>query len=287
MACVKPGMALREAGESYVTGEHPMEPADMSHTLWRRTLGERVAAAYAADPNCAAVAIAGSVARGWADRHSDVEVDVYWREPPADADRIAAIERAGSRVDITWSCPPDHAKFAALYAATGGSLSQLWPYEQGEWSEHFYVPPSNQGVNVGVSAFLVSTIDGYLDDVLDRTLVDDERQMRLAAMQRKILRILLALNRIYLPDPRFKWADRLIAQMQIVPPNLAERLPAIFTFAPSSAVQQTDALFYETLTLVRAHAPAVLAPALDVDFAAAWFRRRRPIRDAAPDILTG
>ena len=43
-------------------------------------------------------------------------------------------------------------------------------------------------------------------------------------MERWLLRLLLAVNRIYLPDPRCKWADRLFSQMAIKPDGLAERL---------------------------------------------------------------
>ena len=210
---------------------------------------------------------------GWADRYSDIELDVYWTTPPSDAERFEIIRRAGGEADVHWGDPPGDAEYRALLRKLQGHVSQVWPYEDFEWSEHFYI----HGVNIGVSAFLVETMDTWLTDVVERFDTDDEKHMRVAAVQhavpvhgdqqiarwkagirypdelaqaliaeqlvvdeswwqcdmlagrkaviplmnlfgemdRRILRILLALNRVFLPDPRFKWADRLIAQMPI------------------------------------------------------------------------
>lgn len=78
-------------------------------TQWRLDLARRTGAAYAADPAVAAVYVAGSVARGWADQYSDVELDVYWHEPPGDAQRVQAVERAGAAIDVDWAHPPSRA----------------------------------------------------------------------------------------------------------------------------------------------------------------------------------
>jgi predicted nucleotidyltransferase len=300
-------------------------------TRWRRTLAERIAAGYVDQPKVAAVALAGSVARGWADRHSDIELDVYWAEPPTDADRLAPITRAGSHIDIFWATPPSEAEYKRIFMHTNGSISQLWPFEQDEWSEHYYV----DGINMGISGFLTTTIEQYLDDVLNDYATDDERHMRMAAiqhaiplhgaplvqqwqartaayphqltvalvkeqlgfddrwwsvdmwverdaylafvellhhMQVKTLRLLLALNRIYLPDPRFKWADRLVAQMVIQPENLGPRLKQVFTSEPAVAAPAMGVIFYETLGLVQRHVPEI-----DVAFMERWYRHWRPV----------
>jgi hypothetical protein len=65
----------------------------------------------------AAVFVGGSSARGHADRFSDVEVGVFWKAPPTEADRRAAIERAGCEFfrshpyDATDSVWPDDLLF--------------------------------------------------------------------------------------------------------------------------------------------------------------------------------
>jgi hypothetical protein len=66
----------------------------------RWALAERIAASYGANPNARVVMIAGSVGRGSADLYSDVEVDVYYAEPPTTHERIAAVEGCGGIVEL-------------------------------------------------------------------------------------------------------------------------------------------------------------------------------------------
>ncbi len=66
-------------------------------------LAQHVAPAYSVNPKVAAVLLGGSVARGWADEYSDLELGVFWSEPPADEERREAISRAGGEV---WSLSP-------------------------------------------------------------------------------------------------------------------------------------------------------------------------------------
>ncbi len=305
-------------------------------TRWRQAVAQKVAARYAENPKVSAVALAGSVARGWADRHSDIELDVYWHEPPTDDDRLRIVTGAGRTIDIFWANPPSEAQYQQIFRRTGGHLSQLWPYEDGEWSEHYYV----HGVNIGISGFLTTTTEGYLADVLQRYTTDDEPQIRLAAIrhgvalhgadlierwqtravrfprplavalvsqqlardeawwasdmwvergahlalmnlfvhiQEKLLRILLALNRIYLPDPRFKWASQLMEGMKIKPPDLASRLEQAFQWEPAVGVAEMQQLIHQTLALVKLHLSEV-----DIAFAERWYCQRRVVWDQAP-----
>ena len=304
-------------------------------TMWRLALARQIGAAYGVSPNVAAVYIAGSVARGWADRYSDIELDVYWSTPPSDAERLEIIRRAGGEVDVNWGAPPGDAEYRTLLLKLQGHVSQVWPYEDSEWSEHFYV----HGVNIGVSAFLAETMDTWLADVVERFDTDDEKHMRVAAvqhavpvhgdqriarwkagirypdelahaliaeqlvvdeswwqcdmlagrnaviplmelfvaMERRILRILLALNRVFLPDPRFKWADRLITQMPIAPADLGKRLRWVYQAEPAAAVVELQRLMEEILDLVDQ-----AFPGLDTPFAREWLSYRRVVWDQPP-----
>ena len=306
-------------------------------TLWRLALARQIGAAYGVSPNVAAVYIAGSVARGWADRYSDIELDVYWTTPPSDAERFEIIRRAGGEADVHWGDPPGDAEYRVLLRKLQGHVSQVWPYEDSEWSEHFYI----HGVNIGVSAFLVETMDKWLADVVERFDTDDEKHMRVAAvkyaipvhgdqliarwkagirypdelahaliaeqlavdeswwqcdmlagrnaviplmalfvtMKRRILRILLALNRIFLLDPRFKWADRLIEQMRIAPPDLGKRLRWVYRAEPASAVAELQRLMEEVLDLVDQ-----VMPDRDTAFAREWLSYRRVVWDQSPQV---
>jgi hypothetical protein len=310
-------------------------------TRWRTSLAQAVAIAYAADPQVAAVALGGSVARGWADRHSDIEIYVFWENPPSDSGRLDAVERAGGAVDIWWQTPPDPPAYRQIFDATGGRMGQVWPYEEDEWSEHFYV----RGVDIGVSGFLCATVDQYLADVVGRFETTERKQLLLAAivggralvgaaqferwqtstaaypealaravvaeqleadarwwdcekvvqrderallysllgeMAGRITRILLALNRRYLPDPRLKWLDRLAASLPICPAGFAARLQQLYRLEPVAAVHEAQQLFDETLDLVERHLPGV-----ETAFARKWYRHRRAQWDQAPPGLEG
>jgi len=69
------------------------------HAAWRMAVARRAAEAYAGNRNLAALAVAGSVGAGIADRFPDLELDCYWVRPPTDADRAGPRPRAGRRAD--------------------------------------------------------------------------------------------------------------------------------------------------------------------------------------------
>jgi hypothetical protein len=304
-------------------------------TEWRAELGRRVAEAYVQDKKLAAAALGGSVARGWADRYSDVEVFVFWREAPAEKERLAAVERAGGRIEVYWAVPPRPSEYRALVTRTHGRMGQIWPYEDEEWSEHFFV----HGVAIGVSGFLTETVEQYLVDVVKQADATDRKQILLSTVQHgqplygeerlvdwrnraaypdhlaksiissllayddswaasemlaarqdllalypllihladKILRILLALNHTYLPDPRFKWLVRLAGQLQYRPSGLAQRLKDVFQMEPMPAAGELQHLFEETLQLVETQMPQI-----DTEAARKWIRYRRPVWDYPP-----
>jgi hypothetical protein len=110
--------------------------------------------AYAANPKAKVVMIAGSTGRGTADGYSDLEIDIYWSTPPTDEDRLAAVKGAG------------------------GSLLELFPYEEDEWAEEISVG----GFHVGTSTFLVETMERYMVEVLDAYSTQALPQMRLSSL---------------------------------------------------------------------------------------------------------
>src|SRR5262245_33194274 len=107
-------------------------------TRWRVALAERIATSYASDNNARVVMIAGSVGRGSADRYSDVEVDVYYAEPPTEAERVAAVERCGG-------------------------IAELLAQDEDEWEEQICL----EGFHAHTSTFLVATMERYLREVVD------------------------------------------------------------------------------------------------------------------------
>jgi hypothetical protein len=264
----------------------------------RMEVARRAVERYASDPNVAAVGVAGSVGRGTADVWSDLELDVYWHEPPDDAAR--------RRV-------PDE---------LGAAITQFWPYspEEREWGEEYRV----DGLSVGISGFLTATVDDLIDRVVGSASTSPDAQMRLAAIRsgrplhgadhfagwrqrtddypdelrrrmvlryldpsrfdgwrlrdtfverddlfalhdllarcvRNVLGALHGVNRIYLADPKLKWEQRLVSEMPLAPADLAERLRTVWT-ADDVAVRVSiiEALVVETVALATAETGADL-----------------------------
>lgn len=275
----------------------------------RRRLAEIVAPEYAANPKVAGVLLAGSVARGTADKYSDIEIDIFWHAPPTDADLLAPIERVGWRL---------------LYRHV----------DEYEWADGFYI----EGIKVDTSQFLVTTLDRWIEDVIERADLEVEKQLRISAIRQgqplhgaaliegwrartaeypealaramvakhlefrprellemfaardntlilhrglveiaqRILDVLMALNRVYLPHPYHKWLDWEVAQLPIAPPDLAGRLRRILRDEPRAAADAIHELIEETFALVERYMPD-----FDISAARAEFELRR-VDEALP-----
>jgi hypothetical protein len=261
----------------------------------RRAIARRAAEPYADNPAVAAVLLAGSVARGLADDLSDIELDIYWRRPPTDAERIAAVEGAG------WE---------RVYAEV----------DEHEWADGYRI----EGVKLDASGFLTSTIDGYLSAALQRADTEPELQVRITALlhgealngaplidkwrdrcstypaplavamvakglalrPRERLEMLAArndvlllhrdlvdnlhglldalfgLNRVFTPHPFHKWLEWEMTLLARKPADLVRRIRRLLGASPRDAVYETVALAEETFDLVAAHLPEFqIAPA--------------------------
>jgi 8-oxo-dGTP pyrophosphatase MutT (NUDIX family) len=279
-------------------------------------VARRIGGSYAGNPNVAALAVAGSVGAGLADRFSDLELDCYWVRPPTDAERLHPV------------------------AAAGGTLLELWDYDAGdeEWSEDYRVGE----LDVTVSNFLAGSAERFLDDVVLRASTDPVRHMRLAAIQRShpligadlmaswraraatfpddlvsalvaqalspdalrgwaarqalasrgdhlvlgdllarignaVFRAVLAVNRVYLPHQQLKWQRQLLSGLALTPDRFAERLRDLSARQPATSLRAAETLLADTVALVTAHTSADIA-----DFRAELSERRRAIDPPGP-----
>jgi len=286
------------------------------HSRWRRELAERYATGYRKLPGVRAVLLSGSVARGIADRYSDIELMVFWEGAP----RIRSRRRA---------------------AETGGGTGATYhPYDRDndEWADDVLVC----GVEIQVSHRTVSRTERWLADVLEGAAPDLVKQDLIALIRaavvlhgndlvagwrqrtdrypeelalamvrahldfrsawqrrklldrgellplyedltatvRNVLLVLLGVNRIWFPHLGFKWTHRLAAEFPLAPADLPARLDAVLATPAATAVPVADALIGDTLTLVAEHLPEAGAAE---ELALLW--QERPIWDAAPAAL--
>ncbi len=262
----------------------------MNHeTQWRLEKGKRVAALYAQNPKLRALVVAGSVGRGWADEWSDIELDLFWNEPPTDDDRKSVIE------------------------ALHGTIEYYFPLEGFEWSDAYFV----DGLKVEVSSFLAATIDDFIRAALEQYDTDVDKQLRFAALQnsiplhgaeqiaawrvtlanypdelarriikeniefggwngvemlfergdillaydllvktqKQVLAVLLALNRMWMAHPRGKWLVQVADAMEFKPARLAERMMLALRDGSPAGAREMHRVIEETFALVEQHFP--------------------------------
>jgi hypothetical protein len=286
-------------------------------TRWRFALAQQIAASYARNPNAQVVMIAGSVGRGRTDRYSDIEVDVYYTEPPTEAERTAAVEGCGG-------------------------LVEKFDEDDDEWEEQMLVG----GFHAASSTFLIATLERYLTEVVDQCLIAPPAQTRLYSLQhavtvkgealveqwraraaaypdglvramlehylafrgfgyaeemlaarddlillydifvrieRQIIGALLGLNRLYTPTPdHMKWMDEMIEEMPLKPRDLSARLKWAFRIEPLKGVALLKEIIGETLDLVERHVPE-----FDTGLYRANLAKRRPVWDEPPAGIAG
>lgn len=251
-----------------------------------------IAPIYATDRDVAAVIVGGSVARGTADRFSDLELGIFWSTAPT-------LERC--------------AELASNVGATG---RQTYPSEPGTtwWEENF----TRDGLGVDVLHATTADTERLLADVTVRfdttpaklviagvlstaiplaggLLLD--RWRRLAAYPyglavavvrahlsfgptsylrmlaergdvlllygyfgqatRLLVAILHGLNQVYPPDTNLKWMHWTIDRLTIAPDRFLGRCLGLFHTDPVTAVDALHDLILETLALIDRELPEV------------------------------
>lgn len=261
-------------------------------SVWRLRLATLAAPAYATDAAVAAVAVGGSTARGCADRHSDVELAVWWHDAPTADQRREAAERMpemGARRDFgyhdaldAWSedCTVFGVKLDVSHRTVTGLERLLTAVVDGDdgsterqhvvaelldaiplhgddlvdrWRRRVEPYPETLAIAL-VRSQLRFGPHAWLERLVERDEVLALAEIRLAAA-RAILGVLLALNRTY--HPGHKWIARTMDAMAIRPPDLHNRFRLVLTGPPDAAVRELRGLIEETVGLVERHLPQV------------------------------
>ena len=276
----------------------------------RLALAQKLAPYYRANPKVAAVAVAGSVARGYADHFSDLDLAVFWSLAPTDQERRAIIERARGRhvqllasfgEEACWSDSYEDDGFAVdvqhvdvettrriladVLNRFDPSLSKqrhlaillsALPLADPsavltEWQSRAQVYPRELSVAM-VHAYLLFPPAWEQEQLAERSELLALYEA-LCTAQKQMLLVLMGLNHLYYPG--WRWVERLMAQMRIAPPRLAARCKQLFgivSIDPLASVYQLHDLIEETFRLVQTHLSEC-----DTTRARALFQERRRI----------
>ena len=250
---------------------------------WRYALAQQIAPYYHAQPNVAAVLIEGSVARDYADHSSDIDLAVFWAEPPTAQERRDIVTRAAGAeryelaevaIDVRHTtvkategllaavlehADPRLAKQECL-AALRSALPLVNPTLITHWQQQAAAYPHALAVAMVRThlRFRPAWEQEQLAKRNDVLVLYDA----LCTAHKQLLLVLLGLNRLYYPG--WRWLDRLLDQLQVAPPNLSARLKQLFAIVsidPLAAVYQLHDLIEETFRLVETHLSEVDARA--------------------------
>jgi hypothetical protein len=251
----------------------------------------KMASIYQQNPKIEAVLLAGSVSRGWEDKHSDIELNIFWSEPPTDEDRMHPIQ------------------------TINGSVIDFHPFEEEEWAESYL---TLENVKLEISSFLTITAETWINDVVSEFDIDYGKQCMVSSIyygrslygdqvinklknkvqiypaelaekmieenlvlwyrwnnrkalldrkdwlmlydlmgsvQKKLMGVLFGLNKLYIHHPSFKWMHKYSEIFSIKPENMDERFSAIFIGDVHNSVQELELLIHEVFLLVEKQHP--------------------------------
>jgi hypothetical protein len=286
------------------------------HAAWRMAVARRAAAGYAGNPGLAVLAVAGSVGAGLADRFSDLELDCYWSRPPDEAERLAPVRSLGGQLIALWDYDHDDQEWSEDYrvgelditvsnflvssaeqflddvvlradtdpvrhmrlAAFQRCRPLLGAETMASWRVRADTFPDTLVTALVEQALAREALSGWaareaLVSRGDGLAADD----LLARAGYAVVRVVLALNRVYLPHRQLKWQRHLVTGLGLAPGRLAERLELMSAGPPAEGLRAAEDLLAEVMVLAEAHSGADIT-----GFRAALAEHRRAIDPPLP-----
>lgn len=256
-------------------------------------LASHISQAYAAHPNTRAIIVTGSAAEGVSDFYSDLDMILYYDALPSEEALLAASQRNegqdrrlfgqdddGERLEFYQvdgvECQFAHTTIAAWERGMATVMQQLdvtTPIQKAlagilkaqplygeplvrQWQAQLADYPdalARAMVEHYLAVFPLWGLQEYLAS-RDATIWVYEMLVETA---NHLLGVLAGLNRQYYSSFQLKRLHRFVAQLDITPPQFADRLEALFHTDLTSSAAQTEKLVDETVALVEEHMPQV------------------------------
>jgi hypothetical protein len=257
-----------------------------------KSLAAEISTIYMQNPKVEAVLLGGSVSRNWHDGYSDIELFVFWKESPTDEDRKASINIAnGSIIDFH---PYEEEEWSETYITQGikleisnfliGTIQKfindvILAFDT-DLDKQCLVASVYDGVPLGgeeTISQLKKKVEVYPKELSEAMIRNNiylgnrwnNREALLAredwlmlykvivSVQTNIMGILFGLNRLYVHHPAYKWQKHTLENMEIVPKNIANRLPSILLEHPKNSVKELEAIIQEIYQLIQNEYPTM------------------------------
>lgn len=256
-------------------------------------LAKDVAAAYLAQAPPRAILLTGSAAKGLSDAYSDLDLILYYEQPPS-ADHLAAVRATLQVSDVRVSSDPETGSAMEMYVFQGVEC-QVAHLAIAKWERDMAAVLADCESATLVEKAIIGLMEGIAlhgDDLITRWqeraasypedlaratvehylrffplwLVAEQWRTRdatifyyqmLVEVSLNVLGVLAGLNRRYYSSFQFKRLHRFADTLPLAPDRLADRLDEIFSLDPAAAAMAMERLVAETILLVEAHMPAV------------------------------
>jgi hypothetical protein len=257
------------------------------HTNWRLQLARQLAGRIRAFDGVQAIIVGGSVARGYADAYSDLELALFWDALPDDDARQALVAALGATFLRPYDGPAREDQLLIH-----GFQVDLWHQTVAHEEGVLRAVLEGYSTDLGDSNFMDTvraciTLYGealirewkrlaaaYPDElavcnIREQLRAFETSQLALLAhrdnpsvfyaqicrLQQAVFLVLLALNGQYFPT--YKWMYRAMAAMPLKPQNVAVRFRRAFQAPYAQAIADTIRVLHETLDLVTQRYPQI------------------------------
>ncbi len=257
------------------------------HCKWRIELAKQICEKVKAIEGVKAIVIGGSVARGYADEYSDLELPIFWDKLPDENARKLIVKELnaeyfypynyeanednvianGFRIDL-WHLTVDDEENAIKnviidlktdfgYSNAMDTIRACIPLFGEEtvysWKKRAEEYPKEIAIkNIKESLQSIDSTQAELYIKRENSTLIYEQ---IANLQKNIFLILLALNKEYFPT--FKWMYKSLETFRIKPENIEQRFRDIFTYSPIEAYENTLVIILETLNIINKVYPEI------------------------------
>jgi predicted nucleotidyltransferase len=263
-----------------------MQKLDL-HSQWRLALAQQVSERLSPYAGIQAMAVGGSVARGFADVYSDLEILLFWDKLPNDEARHAIISALQADFLYPYNGPAQednllikgfqvdlwHATVTAEDAVIASVLNNFTTdLGAGNFMDTIQscIPLTGGSIIARwkklaaeyPTELAVRNIQIHLENFdlkqLDLALQRDNPTLfyhTLSNVQASSFMVLLALNRTYYPT--LKWIYPTLNSFAIAPTELIPRLRRMFQIPPAQALVEMRSILMEILDLIVQYHPQI------------------------------